>query len=59
MSKFDRFPALLRAFFYEWLIEQRNASIPFQPHPAASHPGSAMPACSPGSTHSEIMRRNH
>lgn len=27
MSKVDRFPALLRAFFYEWLVEQRNASI--------------------------------
>ncbi|MDX8540705.1 site-specific integrase [Mesorhizobium abyssinicae] len=23
----DRFPNLMRAFFYEWLIEQRNASI--------------------------------
>ena len=27
MSKTDPFPSLLRAFFYEWLVEQRNASI--------------------------------
>lgn len=27
MSKTDLFPSLLRAFFYEWLVEQRNASI--------------------------------
>jgi hypothetical protein len=27
MSRDDRFPFLLRAFFYEWLVEQRNASI--------------------------------
>ena len=27
MSKADPFPNLLRAFFYEWLVEQRNASI--------------------------------
>ncbi len=27
MSRDDPFPALLRAFFYEWLVEQRNASI--------------------------------
>ena len=27
MSKVDPFPNLLRAFFYEWLVEQRNASI--------------------------------
>src|SRR5690606_42000846 len=27
MSKVDRFPDLMRAFFYEWLVEQRNASI--------------------------------
>lgn len=27
MRKSDPFPALLRAFFYEWLAEQRNASI--------------------------------
>jgi len=27
MRKTDPFPALLRAFFYEWLAEQRNASI--------------------------------
>ncbi|TIP78657.1 MAG: integrase, partial [Mesorhizobium sp.] len=27
MSKADRFPDLMRAFFYEWLVEQRNASI--------------------------------
>jgi integrase/recombinase XerC len=26
MKKVDPFPALLRAFFYEWLVEQRNAS---------------------------------
>ena len=27
MTKVDRFPDLMRAFFYEWLAEQRNASI--------------------------------
>ena len=27
MSKVDRFPGLMRAFFYEWLVEQRNASV--------------------------------
>lgn len=27
MSKEDQFPDLMRAFFYEWLVEQRNASI--------------------------------
>lgn len=27
MSKANLFPNLLRAFFYEWLVEQRNASI--------------------------------
>jgi site-specific recombinase XerD len=27
MSKVDRFPDLMRTFFYEWLVEQRNASI--------------------------------
>jgi len=27
MSRVDRFPDLMRAFFYEWLVEQRNASI--------------------------------
>ena len=27
MRKSEPFPALLRAFFYEWLAEQRNASI--------------------------------
>lgn len=27
MSRLDRFPDLMRAFFYEWLVEQRNASI--------------------------------
>ncbi|WP_018857985.1 site-specific integrase [Rhizobium sp. 42MFCr.1] len=27
MTKNNRFPHLLRAFFYEWLAEQRNASI--------------------------------
>ena len=27
MSKVDRFPDMMRAFFYEWLVEQRNASI--------------------------------
>ena len=27
MKKPDPFPALLRAFFYEWLAEQRNASV--------------------------------
>jgi len=27
MRKVDPFPALLRAFFYEWLAEQRNASV--------------------------------
>ncbi len=27
MSKINQFPGLLRAFFYEWLVEQRNASI--------------------------------
>ncbi len=26
MKKLDPLPALLRAFFYEWLVEQRNAS---------------------------------
>jgi site-specific recombinase XerD len=26
MKKVDPFPALLRAFFYEWMVEQRNAS---------------------------------
>ena len=27
MKKGDPFPTLLRAFFQEWLAEQRNASI--------------------------------
>jgi site-specific recombinase XerD len=27
MRKIDPFPALLRAFFHEWLAEQRNASV--------------------------------
>ena len=27
MSKANLFPGLMRAFFYEWLVEQRNASI--------------------------------
>ena len=27
MSKANLFPDLMRAFFYEWLVEQRNASI--------------------------------
>lgn len=27
MSKNNQFPWLMRAFFYEWLVEQRNASI--------------------------------
>jgi hypothetical protein len=27
MKKADPLPALLRAFFYEWLVEQRNASF--------------------------------
>ena len=27
MSKANAFPVLMRAFFYEWLVEQRNASI--------------------------------
>lgn len=27
MSKTDPFPNLMRAFFYEWLVEQRNASV--------------------------------
>lgn len=27
MTKNNRFPYLMRAFFYEWLVEQRNASI--------------------------------
>ena len=27
MSKNNQFPWLIRAFFYEWLVEQRNASI--------------------------------
>lgn len=27
MKKYDMFPALLRAFFYEWLADQRNASV--------------------------------
>lgn len=27
MSKTNPFPNLMRAFFYEWLVEQRNASI--------------------------------
>ena len=27
MSRLDPFPGLMRAFFYEWLVEQRNASI--------------------------------
>ncbi|MBK0024515.1 site-specific integrase [Ochrobactrum sp. S46] len=27
MTKSDPFPHLIRAFFYEWLVEQRNASI--------------------------------
>ena len=26
MKRADPFPALLRAFFYEWMVEQRNAS---------------------------------
>ena len=27
MSRANTFPELMRAFFYEWLVEQRNASI--------------------------------
>ena len=27
MSKANLFPQLMRAFFYEWLVEQRNASV--------------------------------
>ncbi len=27
MTRNNRFPHLMRAFFYEWLVEQRNASI--------------------------------
>jgi site-specific recombinase XerD len=27
MSRANPFPELMRAFFYEWLVEQRNASI--------------------------------
>jgi integrase/recombinase XerC len=27
MKKADPLAALLRAFFYEWLVEQRNASV--------------------------------
>ena len=27
MTKADPFPALLRSFFYEWLVDQRNASV--------------------------------
>ena len=27
MSKANQFPELMRAFFYEWLVEQRNASV--------------------------------
>jgi hypothetical protein len=27
MSRANLFPELMRAFFYEWLVEQRNASI--------------------------------
>jgi site-specific recombinase XerD len=27
MNKVNRFPDLMRAFFYDWLVEQRNASI--------------------------------
>ncbi|MEX2696667.1 tyrosine-type recombinase/integrase [Rhizobium mongolense] len=27
MSKANLFPKLMRAFFYEWLVEQRNASV--------------------------------
>ncbi|MBC2861731.1 site-specific integrase [Stappia sp. 28M-7] len=27
MTRNNRFPDLMRAFFYEWLVEQRNASI--------------------------------
>jgi hypothetical protein len=25
MKRADPFPALLRAFFYEWMVEQRNS----------------------------------
>ncbi|MER9083118.1 hypothetical protein [Mesorhizobium sp. M0895] len=27
MSKANPFPKLMRASFYEWLVEQRNASV--------------------------------
>ena len=27
MRPADPFPRLLRAFFYEWMVEQRNASV--------------------------------
>jgi hypothetical protein len=27
MKQADPFPRLLRAFFYEWMVEQRNASV--------------------------------
>lgn len=27
MKQADPFPGLLRTFFYEWMVEQRNASI--------------------------------
>jgi hypothetical protein len=27
MKRADPFPTQLRAFFYEWMVEQRNASV--------------------------------
>jgi site-specific recombinase XerD len=27
MKSTDPFPSLLRAFFYEWMVQQRNASV--------------------------------
>ncbi len=51
MSRHDRFSDLMRAFFYEWLVEQRNASI----HTVRSYatPG----GCCFGSLRSVLGRR--
>jgi hypothetical protein len=51
MSRANPFPELMRAFFYEWLVEQRNASI----HTVRSYRDTG--GCSCGSSRSARERR--
>ena len=61
MKRADPFPGLLRAFFYEWMVQQRNASthnhslIPRHLAPVSQIRCSA-PATARGPTH---VRRTH